>query len=172
MTRYTFLLLVCRVIGVLSAVYFLTHLVYGFEDVEWAVWARGDGMKALSTLPLGMVAAALAVPLVGIIGGVYGERIAKAVAPQEPAGQPAPILTALAIPAVVCAFHCLALTGDAQLQAIISWRYSPLSDQSNLVRALHGGTGFWTLELAAAFAICLVAILFVALRATREVIPK
>jgi hypothetical protein len=180
MTRFTFVLLVCRAIGVLSAVYLITHVVFAFDEVIWAL--RVVSPPSLANLPFGTLATALVVPFAGVLVALYANRVACAVVPREVVSQPVPVLTALAIAAVVCGFYCIVCVGNAQLAAIGRWRMSALyaselargpSDYFRAADSLRGlpPSGAHDLFLAAGFAVCLFVICVAALRTRRGVGP-
>ena len=179
MTRYTFVLLVCRTVGVLSAVYLITHIVFAFDNVSWALHVSVSP-PSLVSLPFAILAIALIAPLAGVLVGLYADRIASAFAQRDGTTQPAPMLTALAIAAVVSTFYCIVYVGEAQLVAIDGWRYSALlgldaaqanSDYFRTVASLRGRppNGTHELALAAGFAVCLLIICLAALRTQREI---
>jgi F0F1-type ATP synthase membrane subunit c/vacuolar-type H+-ATPase subunit K len=122
MTRYTFVLLVLRTIGVLSAAYFVAHCVHAADAIVASPPLQG-GLDP-GKLPFDAIAIALAVPLAGMIGGTCASRLANAAARNSSRPEIAsPLLTSLALAAVICAIFCIGSVGNAQLEAIYEWRF-------------------------------------------------
>jgi hypothetical protein len=170
MTRFTFVLLVCRAIGVISLVYLLMHCVYAVEEINWALGSRVYGVPAMPEFPYGMVAVGLLVPVPGLFLGLFAERMAASSSKGVAASQPTPLLTPLAVGVIVCAFRCIALSGSAQLHALVRWRYSPTT-AAVYSQARFGSsgppTGAMSLYAACAFALFFASLLHLAFRVTR-----
>lgn len=125
MTRYTFVLLVFRTIGILSAAYFVAHCVHAVDQIGWGTDnPLGRSSPHLGSLPYGAIAIALAVPLAGVIGGACASRLANAAGRNLSRPEIAsPLLTSLALAAVICAIFCIGSVGNAQLEAIFGWSF-------------------------------------------------
>jgi len=171
MTRYTFVLLVCRAIGVLSAAYLIWHIVVAFDEVNWALDPRWTDKPPWASFPFIEIAFALAIPLVGLIAGLQAERIAAKLCRAASRAAAVPALTGFAIAVVIGAYLCIASAGNAQLDAIHGWRYSTESAALAAMRARvrygeRPTDGHRDLALSAGFAICLGGTFAAALRAT------